>query len=377
LPARIDEIEGRMSFLELTGIQKRFGEVAAVEDFNLSAQRGEFVSFLGPSGCGKTTTLRMIAGFEQPTAGAIVVDGTDITNRPPNRRNVGMVFQSYALFPNMSVADNIGFGLKVRKTPKQRIRKKVDELLGIINLPDKGERYPYQLSGGQQQRVALARALAIEPEVLLLDEPLSALDAKIRVVLRKEIRSIQRQLGITTVYVTHDQEEALSLSDRVVVMSEGRIEQIGSPADIYNFPATSFVASFVGTLNLLGANVVDASAGRLSVDGQEIRAAKPIAEARNGATVTVALRPESIELGEGGGTNRLTGTVEDVSFLGSIVRTRVRIGDAGTTVSLDTFNDPNLTTAAIDEVVTLSFPPEASLVIGAGPAPEIDVVAGE
>jgi putative spermidine/putrescine transport system ATP-binding protein len=277
----------------------------------------------------------------------------------------------------MSVADNIGFGLKIRKTPKDKIRKKVDELLSIINLPDKGERYPYQLSGGQQQRVALARALAIEPQVLLLDEPLSALDAKIRVVLRKEIRSIQRQLGITTVYVTHDQEEALSLSDRVVVMSEGRIEQIGSPADIYNFPATSFVASFVGTLNLLGANVVDAAGGRLSVEGQEIRAAKPISEARDGSTVTVALRPESIELGEGGGANRLKGTVEDVSFLGSIVRTRVRLGDAGTTISLDTFNDPNLTTAAIEEVVTVSFPPEASLVIGAGPAPEIDVVAGE
>jgi len=366
-----------MTFLELTGIQKRFGDVAAVEDFNLAAQRGEFVSFLGPSGCGKTTTLRMIAGFEQPTEGTIVVDGTDITRRPPNRRNVGMVFQSYALFPNMTVGDNIGFGLKVRKTPKDKIRKKVDELLGIINLPDKGNRYPYQLSGGQQQRVALARALAIEPQVLLLDEPLSALDAKIRVVLRKEIRSIQRQLGITTVYVTHDQEEALSLSDRVVVMSEGRIEQIGSPAAIYNFPATPFVASFVGTLNLLAVNVVDAADGRVSVEGQEVRAARPITEARNGAMVTLALRPESIELGEGGGSNRLRGTVEDVSFLGSIVRTRVRLGDSGTTVSLDTFNDPNLTAAAIDELVTVSFPPEASLVIGAGPAPEIDVVAGE
>ena len=366
-----------MTFLELTGVQKRFGDVAAVEDFNLSAQRGEFVSFLGPSGCGKTTTLRMIAGFEQPSAGTIVVDGTDITHRPPNRRNVGMVFQSYALFPNMSVADNIGFGLKVRKTPKDKIRKKVDELLGIINLPDKGERYPYQLSGGQQQRVALARALAIEPQVLLLDEPLSALDAKIRIVLRKEIRSIQRQLGITTVYVTHDQEEALSLSDRVVVMSEGRIEQIGSPAAIYNFPATPFVASFVGTLNLLGARVIDAADGRVSVEGQEVRAAKPILEAQNGAAVTLALRPESIELGEGGGSNRLRGSVEDVSFLGSIVRTRIRLGDNGATISFDTFNDPGLAQSAIEEVVTVSFPPDASLVIGAGPAPEIDVVAGE
>ncbi len=185
-------------------------------------EKGEFVSFLGPSGCGKTTTLRMIAGFEQPTTGRIVLDGTDITERPPNRRNVGMVFQAYALFPNMTVADNIGFGLKVRGRDKASIARRTAELLELIDLPGKGDRYPWQLSGGQQQRVALARALAFEPQVLLLDEPLSALDAKIRVSLRAEIRAIQRQLGITTVYVTHDQEEALSLSDRIVVMSEGR-----------------------------------------------------------------------------------------------------------------------------------------------------------
>jgi putative spermidine/putrescine transport system ATP-binding protein len=364
-----------MTFLTLAGVQKRFGPAVAVEDFNLQAERGEFVSFLGPSGCGKTTTLRMIAGFEQPTEGKITIDGDDITYRPPNRRNVGMVFQSYALFPNMTVAGNVGFGMKVRKRSSADIAKRVTELLDLIHLPDKADRYPYQLSGGQQQRVALARALAVEPQVLLLDEPLSALDAKIRVVLRKEIRSIQRQLGITTVYVTHDQEEALSLSDRVVVMSEGRIEQIGAPADIYNFPATPFVASFVGTLNILAVRVVEAAAGRVTVEGQEIRTAKPIEAAKNGGTVTVAIRPESIELGEGGGSNRLRGSVEDVSFLGSIVRTRIRIGGAGTTVSLDTFNDPNLTPPAIEEVVTLSFPPEACLVIGAGPAPEVDVVA--
>jgi putative spermidine/putrescine transport system ATP-binding protein len=362
-----------MTFLELTGVRKLFGDFVAVEDFNLATERGEFVSFLGPSGCGKTTTLRMIAGFEHPTAGTIVVDGKDITRRQPNRRNVGMVFQSYALFPNMNVADNIGFGLKVRKTPRDRIRTKVGELLELIHLPDKGDRYPYQLSGGQQQRVALARALAIEPQVLLLDEPLSALDAKIRVALRKEIRSIQRQLGITTVYVTHDQEEALSLSDRVVVMSEGRIEQIGAPADIYNFPATPFVASFVGTLNLIAAKVVDAAGGRLSVGGQEIRSAKPVTEARDGETVTVAIRPESVKLGEGAGTNVLRGTVEDVSFLGSIVRTRLSLDD-GATLSLDTFNDPHLVPPSVGEVVAASFPPEACLVIGSGPAPEIDIV---
>src|SRR3954463_10197085 len=265
-----------MTFLTLTGVQKQFGTTYAVQDFNLSAEKGEFVSFLGPSGCGKTTTLRMIAGFEVPSAGSISIDGTDVTNRPPNRRNVGMVFQSYALFPNMNVADNIGFGLRVRKRPKDQIRKRVAELLELINLPDKGGRYPYQLSGGQQQRVALARALAIEPEVLLLDEPLSALDAKIRVALRKEIRSIQRQLGITTVYVTHDQEEAMSLSDRVVVMSEGRVEQIGPPPEIYNFPATPFVASFVGTLNLLPATVVDGATAQVQIAGQQVRGSKPI-----------------------------------------------------------------------------------------------------
>jgi putative spermidine/putrescine transport system ATP-binding protein len=349
-----------MSHLVLTGIQKRFGSTYAVHDFDLVAEKGEFVSFLGPSGCGKTTTLRMIAGFEQPTAGTISISGNDVTSSPPNRRNIGMVFQSYALFPNMTVADNIGFGLRVRKRPKDQIRKRVDELLGLINLPDKGGRFPYQLSGGQQQRVALARALAVEPEVLLLDEPLSALDAKIRVALRKEIRAIQRQFGITTVYVTHDQEEALSLSDRVVVMSEGRIEQIGPPPEIYNFPATPFVASFVGTLNLLQATVVDGPTARLSVEGQEIRGARP--GTGSGQRVTVALRPEAVEIGEGGGSNRLRGTVEDVSFLGSIVRTRVRIGEKET-LSFDTFNDPSLAASAIGEVVTISFTPESSLVL--------------
>jgi len=363
-----------MSYLDLTGVRKEFGELVAVEDFNLGADRGEFVSFLGPSGCGKTTTLRMIAGFEQPTSGSIVVDGKEITRQPPNRRNVGMVFQSYALFPNMTIADNIGFGLKVRKTPRHALGPRVAELLELIHLPDKGGRYPYQLSGGQQQRVALARALAFEPQVLLLDEPLSALDAKIRVALRKEIRSIQRQLGITTVYVTHDQEEALSLSDRVVVMSEGRIEQIGTPAEIYNFPATPFVASFVGTLNLVAARVIEARTGRLSVAGQEVRAAKPIVEAGDGGTVTFALRPESIELGEAGGANRLRGTIEDTSFLGSIVRIRVLVG-ADEEISLDTFNDPHVTPPAVGEAVSVSFPPEACLVVGAGTAPDVDVVA--
>ncbi len=365
-----------MSFLELTGIQKHFGAFVAVEDFNLAAERGEFVSFLGPSGCGKTTTLRMIAGFEIPTAGTIVVDGTDITHRPPNRRNVGMVFQSYALFPNMSVGDNVGFGLKVRKRPADQIKKRVGELLDLVHLADKRTRFPYQLSGGQQQRVALARALAFEPEVLLLDEPLSALDAKIRVSLRQEIRAIQWQLGITTVYVTHDQEEALSLSDRIVVMSEGRIEQIGTPFEVYNFPTTGFVASFVGTLNVLSAKVVDAGAGRLSVSGQEIRIARPISAAQ-GATIALALRPEMVSLGEGPeGSNVVRGTVADVSFLGSIVRMRIKIAE-GVTVTLDVFNEPTLVLPRIDESIVISFATEGPLVLESAPALVPDLLAAE
>jgi len=361
-----------MAFLTLTSIQKLFpGGVAAVADFNLDVARGEFVSFLGPSGCGKTTTLRMIAGFEKPTSGTITVDGKDITNTSPNNRNVGMVFQSYALFPNMTVADNIGFGLKVRKRPKAEIAKKVDELIEMMHLEGRADRYPWQMSGGQQQRVALARALAIEPQVLLLDEPLSALDAKIRIVLRKEIRSIQRQLGITTVYVTHDQEEALSLSDRVVVMNEGQIEQLGVPSEIYNFPTTAFVASFVGTLNLVTARVIDPGGGRLSVDGQEVRTSKAVTDVAANGRVTLALRPEGIGLGEGeSGENRLHGTVEDINFLGSIVRIRVKVGEGEdgatpTVIALDAFNEPHLRLPDVDTAVTISFPPEACFVLGA------------
>src|SRR4051812_28441465 len=288
-----------MAFLELSGIQKQFpGGVMAVENFDLGAERGEFVSFLGPSGCGKTTTLRMIAGFEKPTAGTIRINGEDITDRSPNKRHVGMVFQSYALFPNMTVAGNIGFGLRLLKRPKDAIDKRVTELLSLIHLEGRGDRYPYQLSGGQQQRVALARALAIEPQVLLLDEPLSALDAKIRVALRHEIREIQRSLGITTVYVTHDQEEALELSDRIVVMSEGRMEQVGTPFEIYNFPATEFVASFVGTLNAVQASISRPAERRLLLAGTEIETSSELAGSA-GEAVSAAIRPEMISIGAG------------------------------------------------------------------------------
>ena len=360
-----------MAFLELSGVQKRFGASAAVQNFDMAVARGEFVSFLGPSGCGKTTTLRMIAGFEKPTAGTITIDGADMTSRPPNQRNIGMVFQSYALFPNMTVAQNIGFGLRIRKLDAESIRQRVDEMLDLINLTGRGGRYPYELSGGMQQRVALARALAIKPQLLLLDEPLSALDAKIRISLRNEIRAIQRQLGITTVYVTHDQEEALSLSDRVVVMSDGRIEQIGTPSEIYNFPSTAFVASFVGTLNLVIAGVIDAASGRLSLDGQEVRTSKAVTDVPADQLVTLALRPEGIALGEGEpGSNRLHGVVEDINFLGSIVRIRIRLGEGvdgrpPTIIALDTFNEPHLRVPEVGSDETVSFPPEASFVLGA------------
>lgn len=354
-----------MGFLDLTKIRKLFpgAAAAAVEDFNLQVERGEFVSFLGPSGCGKTTTLRMIAGFENPTSGTITINGADITHIPANKRKIGMVFQSYALFPNMTVGDNIGFGLRVAHRPKTEIVPRVNEMLKLIHMGDKGKRYPAQLSGGQQQRVALARALAIKPQVLLLDEPLSALDAKIRVSLRTEIRAIQRQLGITTIYVTHDQEEAMSLSDRIVVMSDGRIEQIGTPFEIYNFPTTDFVASFVGTLNRLQARVVEPSSGQLEVEGQRFYAAGPLTNLMAGEDCAVAVRPEMISLNGAGGpeSNHLQGVVEDTTFLGSIVRTRVRLQE--NVISMDTFNQPHLALPARQSRITMAFPREAVLVL--------------
>jgi putative spermidine/putrescine transport system ATP-binding protein len=343
-----------MAFLELTAVRKAYGAQTVVQPMDMAIERGEFVSFLGPSGCGKTTTLRMIAGFETPSAGAIRIDGRDVTGLRPNQRSIGMVFQAYALFPNMTVAENVGFGLKVARRPAAEIKARVEEMLALIKLPHLADRYPYQLSGGQQQRVALARALAAKPKMLLLDEPLSALDAKIRVALREEIRAVQRNLGVTTVFVTHDQEEALSISDRIVVMNEGRVEQIGTPYEIYNFPRTRFVASFVGTLNILKGEVADAASRRIAIDGQEIVAKRDLNGAKPGDALTVALRPEAISLnGADGARNRLDGTVEEVSFLGSVVRIRVRFRDNA--VSLDTFNDPGVTPPERGQPVTVSF----------------------
>jgi putative spermidine/putrescine transport system ATP-binding protein len=351
-----------MSFLELINIRKSFGATAAVELFNLQAEKGEFISFLGSSGCGKTTTLRMIAGFEQPTEGEIRVGGVNITNQPPNSRQIGMVFQSYALFPNMTVADNIGFGLRVAGKPSAQIRSRVEEMLHLVDLPALGKRYPHQLSGGQQQRVALARALAIEPRLLLLDEPLSALDAKIRVSLRNELRAIQQRLGITTIYVTHDQEEALSLSDRIVVMSKGRIEQIGTPFEIYNYPATSFVASFVGTLNILPAKVINAVNGELEIAGHSVFTAEPLNQ-RGGVDISVAVRPENLEIGVGSteSHNTIPVTINQVSFLGAVVRVRLQLADK--TLEMDIFNSRHLALPEVGTEIQVSFPKEACLVL--------------
>ena len=345
-----------MAFLSLSNISKIFGTTAAVEDFSLDVEKGEFVSFLGPSGCGKTTTLRMIAGFEIPSAGTISLDGEDITNKSPNERNLGMVFQSYALFPNLTIGQNIGFGLQVRKTSEAEIKNRVNEMLSLVHLEKHIHKYPYQLSGGQQQRIALARALAISPRVLLLDEPLSALDAKIRVELRLEIRRIQQTMGITTIYVTHDQEEALLLSDRVVVMSQGHIEQVGAPAMIYNYPATEFVAQFVGQLNVIPVTDVNLEKGDCKLAGQTVKF-EHASKRTVSAEPRLAIRPEELHIGTGEGRNALKGRVESVLFLGSVVRLRVDVG--GVFLNADFFNERGITLPRVGDEIVISFPEQS------------------
>ena len=349
-------------FLSIQHVRKSYGSNTVVQDFSLDVEPGEFVSFLGPSGCGKTTVLRMVAGFEEPSAGKIVVAGKDITRLKPNQRNVGMVFQAYALFPNLTVAQNIGFGLKVAGMPRADIDARVAEMLGIIKLPQMADRYPYQLSGGQQQRIALARAIAPKPKLLLLDEPLSALDAKVRVSLREEIRSIQKKLGITTIFVTHDQEEALSISDRIAVMYGGKAEQVGTPFEIYNRPATKFVANFVGTLNVLEGTVTDAAAGTVRVNNEHVSLKGKLNGSKSGDTLSLALRPEAISLGrQPGRDSSLSGEIAEVHFLGSVIRVRVGIG--GNTVSLDTFNSPAAPPPAVGEKAEISFSSSDMLVL--------------
>lgn len=329
-----------MPFLQLDGLAKSFGQNQVVQSFNLDITKGEFVSFLGPSGCGKTTVLRMLAGFETPSAGRILIDGTDVTDLRPSQRNVGLVFQSYALFPNLTAAQNVAFGLKVAKIRQEEIEGRIKAMLDLIGLPNLADRYPFELSGGQQQRVALARALAVRPRVLLLDEPLSALDAKIRVSLRREIRSIQRELGITTIFVTHDQEEALSISDRVVVMNKGRAEQVGAPHEIYNRPTTAFVANFVGTLNTFTATVKDTKRGRIAIGDTTVDLPQAKGFRADTAELQIGFRPEALSIGkQKAPAVNFPAQIEDVQFLGSVIRIRLRVADE--ICSVDTFNRPD------------------------------------
>jgi putative spermidine/putrescine transport system ATP-binding protein len=322
-----------MPGLEMQSLHKQFGEVVALRTLNLAVESGEFVSLLGPSGCGKTTALRIVAGFERADSGRVLVGDRDITDVPANRRDMGMVFQAYSLFPNMTAQQNVEFGLRIRKQKSGDRARRAAELLDLVGLASAMGRYPHQLSGGQQQRVALARALAIQPRVLLLDEPLSALDAKVRVQLREEIRRIQTQLGITTLYVTHDQEEALSVSDRVVVLSQGQIEQVGKPAEIYGEPRTVFVAAFIGTMNRIEATVLSGASGMVESRGHRLPA-NATRDWTAGPHVLMLVRPEVIDLrplpsDSPNGREGVPGTVKTHTFLGPVTRVGVTtpVGD--------------------------------------------------
>lgn len=310
------------SRLEIQGVNKFFGDFCALQDIDLTIEPGELVCFLGPSGCGKTTLLRIIAGLEQQSAGQLHQGDVDISQKPPRDRDFGIVFQSYALFPNMTVTDNIAYGLRSIGMPKAQINSRVEELLSVIGLEDHARKYPAQLSGGQQQRVALARALAPSPGLLLLDEPLSALDAKVRHHLRSEIRNLQKQLGVTTIMVTHDQEEALAMAGRVVVMNNGVIEQVGTPLEIYQQPASSFVASFIGAMNFIDSAPVNGQ--RVKVGNRELDLVRPLPDAEN--FVRLAIRPEDVHLlpiGEGDWEGR----VDAMDYLGAFIRTHIRLAD--------------------------------------------------
>jgi len=363
-----------MARIELEAVSKHYGDFHAVRDFSLTIEQGELVVLLGPSGCGKTTTLRMIAGFVPVTSGRIRLGGRDVTGLPPHRRNTGLVFQGYALFPHLTAAENIAFGLQMRGLSDAVVREKVASALRLVRLDDLGDRLPRQLSGGQQQRVALARALVIEPDALLLDEPLSNLDAKLREEVRVEIRQLQRALGLTTVMVTHDQDEALAMADRLVVMSAGAIQQIGTQRDLYEHPSNRFVAGFVGRTNFLSGQLVEPGVFRsdggltLCYDGPSAPAGGSAAAAQSsGARRALALRPERLNLGASADparSNRVAGTVEFVSYLGAIIEYYVRLSSG----EILRVHAPNTGAAgdrawALGETVHVSWPAEVGLVL--------------
>jgi len=358
-----------VTFLELDEVTKYFGRVTAVDHVSLAVEQGEFLTLLGPSGCGKTTMLRMIAGFEIPNEGNILLDDDDITNRSASKRPMGMVFQSYALWPHMTAEQNIAFGMSIKKLPKDQIERRCAELLQLVGLSDKGSSYPHQLSGGQQQRIALARALAIEPKVLLLDEPLSALDAKVRVSLRNEIRRIQQQLKMTAIYVTHDQEEALAISDRIAVMAKGKIEQLDHPEEIYNNPRTVFAATFVGTSNHFRGVLTSAAEGLCQADQYTLHV-PPMPDLHNGDHVLVIVRPEEVTIQdarETAGTsadglgNHIAGVIELRTFLGPFTRFHVRVSDS--TVLIADISSQQARDYFVAQHVQLSFPPQACQVL--------------
>jgi iron(III) transport system ATP-binding protein len=311
------------AYLEVRNLTKRFGTFTALGDVSLDIREGEFVCFLGPSGCGKTTLLRAIAGLDPQTSGTIHQKGKDVSGLPPAKRDFGIVFQSYALFPNLTVGDNVGYGLVNRRQPRADINKRVNQLLILVGLPDSAEKYPAQLSGGQQQRVALARALATSPGLLLLDEPLSALDARVRLRLRHEIKALQRRLGVTTIMVTHDQEEALTMADRIVVMNHGAIEQVGTPQEIYRNPTTSFVADFVGSMNFLPGRL--ATSDLVTMGGISL-ACPPQEGLAAGKDVRVCIRPEDVKVRDlpDNAINRVPIEVAELDFVGAFCRANLR-----------------------------------------------------
>src|SRR3954451_15528763 len=350
--------------IELRSLSKRFAEAVAVDGIDLDMPAGEFFTMVGPSGCGKTTTLRMIAGFERPTSGQILLDGADVGQTPPHRRNVNTVFQSYALFPHLSVADNVAFGLKYKNLTKDERRKAVGEALALVQLGALARRKPGQLSGGQQQRVALARALVLKPQVLLLDEPLGAVDARLRKDLQVELKSLQSELGITFVFVTHDQEEALTMSDRVAVMNGGRVEQAGTPREIYEEPATLFVADFLGVSNLLTADATAGDGGACA-----LRIGERTLEATSGATgargdVKAMIRPERVAVEPQGtdGGNRLPGLVERAVYVGSEYDLHVRL-IGGSLLKATIRNDGSPFAYEEGTPVMLHLPPDALRVL--------------